>query len=437
MLTSDPIGKTMFWFAVPMILGNLLQQLYNIADTFIVGQFLGTEALAAVGTAYALMVFLNSVQLGLCMGSGAIFSMRYGEKEYGQLRGGIFVAFVLIGGMTLLLNVLAFGLLDLVMGLLCVPPEVYGLMREYLWVIFWGIGFTFLYNYFASLLRAVGNSLVPLAFLAVSVVLNIGLDLFFVVVCCWGVAGVAWATVIAQAVSGIGLGIYAFCRFPDLRCRREECRFRWKTVREITSYSFLTGLQQSVMNFGILLVQGLVNSFGTAVMAAFTAAIKIDSFAYMPAQDFGNAFSTFIAQNYGAGNHGRIRTGIPTAVRMTLGFCLLVSVAVFVFARPLMMVFVPPGEEEIISIGVEYLRIEGACYCGIGVLFLLYGYYRAVCRPVMSVVLTFISLGTRVVLAYVLAAVPAIGVSGIWWAIPIGWLLADVVGLCYYKRLKN
>ena len=209
---------------------------------------------------------------------------------------------------------------------------------------------------------------------------------------------------------------------------------KWATVKEIAVYSSLTCVQQSVMNFGILMVQGLINSFGIAVMAAFAAAVKIDSFAYMPVQDFGNAFSTFIAQNFGAGKTKRIREGIRVAVISTMLFCLFISLLVFIFARPLMLIFVPATESEIIAIGVQYLRVEGAFYCGIGCLFLLYGFYRGIRKPGMSVVLTVVSLGTRVVLAYVLSAIPAIGVVGIWWAVPVGWFLADIVGMWYYRK---
>ena len=177
------------------------------------------------------------------------------------------------------------------------------------------------------------------------------------------------------------------------------------------------------------MVQGLVNSFGPTVMAAFAAAVKIDAFAYMPVQDFGNAFSTFIAQNYGAQKEARIRAGLKGAVGASMLFCVVVSALVWAFARPLMALFVEAGETEIILEGVRYLRIEGAFYCGIGCLFLLYGLYRALGKPGMSVVLTVISLGTRVALAYALAAVPSIGVTGIWWSVPIGWLLADTVGI--------
>ena len=172
-------------------------------------------------------------------------------------------------------------------------------------------------------------------------------------------------------------------------------------------------------------------------MAAFAAAVKIDSFAYMPVQDFGNGFSTFVAQNFGAGQTERIQKGIRRAVAMAAAFCVVISAAVYIFAEPLMLIFVKPEEREILAIGVEYLRIEGAFYWGIGCLFLLYGLYRSMKKPGMSVVLTVISLGLRVVLAYLLSAIPAVGVTGIWWSVPIGWMAADLVGYWYYRRQKE
>ncbi|MDY4138539.1 MAG: MATE family efflux transporter [Eubacteriales bacterium] len=435
-LTRGPVMRSMLLFALPMVLGNLLQQCYNIADTLIVGRFLGKNALAAVGSSFTLMTFLTSILLGLCMGSGALFSIRCGQRNEDGLRESLRASFVLIAGATLLLSAAAFAALDLIRVFLRVPEEVWGPMRDYLAVIFTGIAATFLYNYFASFLRAVGNSVVPLIFLAVSAVLNIALDLWFVLGLKRGVTGAAEATVIAQYVSGGGIAVYAWVRYPQVKCLR-SLRVRRGCVGEVASFSILTCVQQSVMNLGILMVQGLVNSFGATVMAAFAAAVKIDAFAYMPVQDFGNAFSTFIAQNYGAGKRERIRAGLKGAVIASVTFSIAVSALVCLFARPLMGLFVEAGEEAIIAEGVRYLRIEGAFYCGIGCLFLLYGLYRALGRPGMSVVLTVISLGTRVALAYALSSIPALGVTGIWWSVPIGWALADVTGFLYYRLRKD
>ena len=424
-------------YAVPMILGNLLQQCYNIADTLIVGKFLGADALAAVGSSFTLMTFLTSILLGLCMGSGAVFSIRFGRQDAEGLRECIRTSFVLIAGMTLLLNILAFLTLNKFRVLLQVPDEVWGLMREYLAVIFAGIAATFLYNYFASFLRAIGNSIAPLIFLAACAILNIVLDLLFVLALKRGVSGAAEATVISQYLSGVGIAAYTLIRSPQFQGILRGCRIRWECMKEIANFSVMTCIQQSVMNLGILMVQGLVNSFGTGIMAAFAAAVKIDAFAYMPVQDFGNAFSTFIAQNYGAGNTDRIRKGLKGAVFASSLFGILISGAVWIFARPLMELFVSKNESEIIREGIRYLHIEGAFYWGIGCLFLLYGLYRALAVPAMSVALTVVSLGTRVLLAYLLSSVPSVGVVGIWWAIPIGWILADMVGMLYYLKLAR
>lgn len=428
-LTEGNITVTLLQFAWPMMFGNLLQQMYNVVDTLIVGQFIGRDALAAVGSAYTLMTFLNSILLGLCMGSGTMISVYYGKKNLARMKQGIFLSFVLIGAMTILLNVLVFAGLDGILVLLRVPGEVYAMMRNYLWVIFWGIGFIFLYNYFASIQRAVGNSIVALVFLGISAVTNMILDFIFVLVFDWGIAGAAAATVLAQAFSGIGICVHTIVKVPAFRMERKWMKWDFSVARELFHLSFLTSVQQSVMNFGILMVQGLVNSFGAVVMAAFAAAVKIDSFAYMPVQDFGNAFSTFVAQNHGAGKRERIRRGIYSATVCTLVFCIVISAGVCLFAKQLLLIFVKPQETAVLAVGVQYLRIEGVFYGLIGCLFLFYGYFRAIERPGISVALTVISLGTRVALAYVLSAVPGIGVAGIWAAVPIGWFLADAAGI--------
>ena len=434
-LIRGNITGSLLLFALPMMAGNLLQQFYNITDTFIVGRFLGTEALAAVGSAYTLMTFLTSILIGLSMGNGVFVSICFGKEERRRLRTGVFLSFLLIFGITAVMNIAVFLLLEPILLFMNIPAEVQPLMREYLAVIFLGLFGVFLYNYFTCLLRAIGNSAVPLWFLLLSTVVNILLDLVFVVPLQMGVAGAAWATIIAQYLSGLGVMAYTLVKCPEFRVQRREMRWDQGILSEIAGLSVLTCLQQSVMNFGILMVQGLVNSFGTTVMAAFAAAVKIDSFAYMPVQDFGNAFSTFAAQNFGAGKPERIREGIRKALLCITVFCLTVSALVFLFAGQLMLIFVKSEETAVIAEGVRYLRVEGAFYIGIGILFLLYGFYRAVKKPGMSLVLTVISLGTRVLLAYATAG--AVGVTGIWAAIPIGWFLADLTGYLYYRRQKN
>ncbi len=401
------------------------------------GRYLGENALAAVGSSYTLMVFITSIIIGLCMGSSAFFSIQFGSRAQDKLEKGIYIAFLAIGFVAVVLNAAVYLGMGGILVFLRVPGEVTALMREYLVWIFAGIVAVFLYNFVANLLRAVGNSVVPLLFLAVSALTNIVLDLLFIRSFGWGVGGAAAATVISQYLAGIGIVLYYFGRYPELRVSGKNRQFDLQILKELAGLSSLTCLQQSIMNFGILMVQGLVNSFGPVVMAAFAAAVKIDSFAYAPVQDFGNAFSTYVAQNYGAGKTDRIRRGMKDAVLSAFVFCMIISALVVGFAKPLMGIFLKAESAEAIAVGADYLRIEGAFYFGIGLLFLFYGYYRAVHKPGISVVLTVISLGTRVVLAYMLSSIEVVGVRGIWMSVPIGWILADLAGAWYYFRSRR
>jgi len=433
-LTTGPETKSIIAFAIPLIIGNLFQQLYNVADTIIVGHFIGPHALAAVGSSFTLMVFLTSIILGLCMGSGVAYSTFFGAKDEDNLKKSIFTSLWFIGLVTVVINVSALLLLDPILRFIRIPPEIFSDTKIYLRIVFYGIVFTAIYNYFATLLRSLGNSVIPLVFLVAATIVNIVLDLAFIIPLQMGIAGAGWATLIAQAFSALGLAVYCIVKVPQLRLESAHRKFDRALLKTIASYSVLTSVQQSLMNFGILLVQGLVNSFGVNVMAAFAAGVKIDSFAYLPAQDFGNAFATFIAQNKGAGKNGRIERGIRSSLKLITLFCVVISFIVVIFARPLLTIFIPAQETEILRIGVQYLRIEGAFYCLIGYLFLFYGLYRGFGSAQTSVILTIISLGTRVVLAHLLAAIPAVGVWGIWISIPIGWFLADLVA---FRKLRD
>lgn len=431
-LTRGSIRKGLILFSLPLIAGNLLQQCYNIVDTWVVGRYLGSVALAAVGSAFSLMTLLTSLLLGLCMGSGVVMSQLYGQGDREGLRRAMGNAFAGIALAALALAVAAFALLDSLLAWMRVPAEAAADLRGYLAVVFWGIGFTFLYNFFATALRSVGNSAAALWFLLCATIINIVLDLWFVTGLGWGVEGAALATVIAQAASAAGIVLYFLLKMGDLRPGLRHLKPDGGLLKRIAVVSVLTGAQQSIMNFGILMIQSLVNSFGVNVMAAFAAGVKIDAFAYAPAQDFANGFATFVAQNAGAGRADRVKRGLREAAMMSLGFCALVSAVVGIFAAPLLTIFIDPSQSDVLAVGVHYLRTEGLCYVGIGLLFLLYATYRGLERAGMSIVLTVISLGLRVVLAYWLA--PSWGLDAVWWAIPIGWAVADAVGLAALKR---
>ena len=435
-MTTGSLWRNIPLFAFPVAATSILEQLSNLIATVIIGNFSGdqgTLAMAAVGSNVPLTSLMLNLFIGLSLGSNVVIANAIGRNDQNMVKRAVHTSILmaLVGFVVIALGEI---FAEPMLAALNVPAETMPLASLYLRVFLLSMPSILLYNFEAAIFRSVGITRMPLQALAVSTVLNIGLDLWFVLGLGWGVAGAAGATVLAQGVSAAGIALYGWRRVPLLRLERRHCKVSRGELGRIVNYSLLTCVQQSVMNFGILMVQGLVNSFGVNVMAAFAAAVKIDAFAYLPVQDFGNAFSTFVAQNTGAQKTERIRRGIRSAVGVSVGFCLVSSLLVCLFAAPLMGLFVEPGETEIIAVGVEYLRIEGMCYCGIGILFLLYGLFRGLGRPGVSVVLTVISLGTRVALAYLLAPIPAVGLKGIWWAVPIGWVLADLAGLVLYRR---
>lgn len=431
-LTEGPIVRRLLLFSLPMTAANLLQQCYNLADTMIVGRFIGDDALASVGSAYTLMVFITSILLGLSLGSSALIANYYGAGKSEKMHTTIASSFIVIFLLSLIITVVSLFALDWIIGILNTPEELEEMLREYLFWIFLGLAGVFLTNYFSCLLRSVGDSVTPLVFLSLSAVMNIFLDLYFIISLGWGIAGAAIATIISQYSAGFGLLIVTVARNGNLIPSLDEIRKWRKEIRSVLSYSFLTSAQQSVMNFGILMVQGLVNSFGVSVMAAFAAGVKIDSFSYLPTQDFGNAYSFFISQNSGKGQRDRIRKGTRIAILITVVFSLCISLLVNITAPWLIGIFFSNPGKEIISIGVSYLRVEGSFYALIGMLFLFYGYFRADGRPSVSLILTIISLGLRVLLSYTFA--PLLGYWAIWVSIPIGWAVADLAGLFFYKR---
>ncbi|MFR1709778.1 MAG: MATE family efflux transporter [Clostridium sp.] len=431
-LTKGNETKAIISFAIPLIVGNIFQQLYNVADSIIVGKYIGSSALAAVGSSFTIIVFLTSIILGLCMGASVVFSQCFGAKDEVNLKSSIFTAFIFIGVITIIINLFSIIFADNILNFMNTPEVLFKDVKQYIIIIFYGIGFTFIYNYFCCLLRSMGNSFIPLVFLIVAAIINIVLDIVFITVFNLGIAGAAYATIIAQGVSGIATAIYCFIKLPTVRFKLSDFKIDIKTLKLVANYSVLASIQQSIMNFGILLIQGLVNSFGVSVMAAFAAAVKIDSFAYMPVQDFGNAFSTYIAQNKGANETLRIKKGIKSSFKIITLFCIAISAIVVLFAKNLMTIFISPSEIEIINYGSQYLYIVSAFYFLIGYLFMFYGFYRGIGASKISILLTIISLGLRVGLAYCLS--PIFGVTAIWWAIPIGWLIADIVGISLMRK---
>lgn len=435
-MTKGDSNKLILKFAFPMILGNIFQQVYNLVDSIVVGKFVGTDALASVGASFAIIVFITSIIIGLTMGVGIMLAQLYGSRELEKFKETIVTSFIFIGVVTVVIMVISLLGIDLILDLFNMPKELIKDSKEYLIIIIIGLVFTFIYNLATALLRSIGDSKRPLYFLIIASITNVILDLVFVLKFNLGVKGVAIATVIAQATSAILSAIYVHKSINFIKLTKSDIKISKNIFKTVIKYSVLTSIQQSIMNFGILIVQGLVNTFGPTVMAAFAAGVKVDSIAYMPVQDFGNAFSTFVAQNKGAGKMDRVKKGVKDSIKIIITFCTIISILILIFSKDIMHIFINKEEIEVISLGVEYLSVVSIFYVLIGFLFMFYGLFRGLGLLNISIVLTVISLGSRVLLAYILAST-ILGERGIWWSIPIGWALADIIGIIYYRKKVN
>lgn len=436
-LIEGPIFKNLLIFALPMILGNCLQQVYNIVDTLVVGRYIGKDALAAVGSTYILITFLTSLIIGLCMGSGAIFAHSFGSKNIKQFKKDIFVSFVFISLVTALIYLIVIPNSEKIMVLLNVPSNIMEETLEYANIIFLGLGFTFIYNFNAYILKAINNSKIPLLFLSISCFINIVLDLYFVINLHLGVKGAAIATLIAQAISSVGIYLYRVLMVKELNLHKDDLVFSFKRLKYIISNTLFTGLQRSIMNFGALTIQGLVNSFGSDIMASFAAVSKIDTFAFLPISELSNAYSIFISQNIGANNKQRIVKGKRITYITGIIFGLVLGILINIFAKDLMLVFVNADEINIINEGIKYISIVSSSYVLICILNLYYGHFRGIELPWVSFILSIVSLGTRNLISYSFAKTTALGVFVIYMSIPIGWLLADIVGYIIDKIVRK
>ena len=437
-LTQGPILKTLLLFALPMIAGNLLQQCYNIADTLIVGRFLGTAPLAAVGSSFTVMTFLTSVLLGLCMGSGALFSIRFGQKDTRGLKEGILASFALLGAVTAALSLAVFLGLDWIIWALRTPEGLVSLMREYLLVIFAGLAGIFLYNFFASLLRSLGNSVTPLAFLAVSACLNIGLDLLFVMVFHWGIPGAAIATVIAQAFS------FLFCfvvlrKIEVLKISRQDMKLEKGVVLRLLTLGMPLMFQNVIISVGGMVVQTVINGFGFIFVAGFTAANKLYGLLEMAAISFGYAITTYTGQNLGAGRLDRIRTGMRSGMAMAALTSVAVSAVMLIFGRSILSLFVsgdPAQTAEVLSIAYRYLSVMSYFLVVLYALCVYRSALQGLGDTVLPMVSGIVEFVMRVCAVMLLPAV--IGQNGVFYAEILAWIGAAVLLVTsYYRKMHQ
>jgi putative MATE family efflux protein len=427
-------------FAMPLILGSFFQLTYNAADSIIVGRFVGTNALAAVGAAAPIMNIVLFIIVGLCLGMSVLMGEFFGEGDMPKLKREISTSFISGGIFTIVIVILGILFSHEILKLMNTPEEIIDDSTRFLQIIFGGFIFTFIYNIYASTLRSMGNSNASLYFLITSAVLNVIMDIIFVVYLKAGVAGAAWATFIAEALSAIMCIVYVKTQVPVLHFTRKEFVFDHTLLRRTVNYSSVAAMQQICLYVGKLLIQGAVNPLGIHAIAAFNAVNKIDDFVLTPEQNIAHAATGYIAQNNGAGKKSNIRKGFRVGIKMEIVYSIILMATIYIFAYGLTSIFVGDEGKKVILSGAEYLQTMAFYYFMPGLTNILQGYFRGMGKLKYTLNSTFLQIGGRVVAAYILA--PHFGLQGIAFACLVGWIvmLAYEVPLfahAWKKALRN
>jgi len=434
-LTTGDETKQLISFAIPMLLGNIFQQFYNMVDSFVVGRFLGTTALAAVGTSFPVIFFMLALIMGVTMGSTVLISQFFGAKDMGSLRKVISTSYIFLFAAGLIMTVIGVASTDFILKALAVPDDIMPEASAYLRIIFAGMLTTFGYNGVAAMLRGLGDSKTPLYLLIASTLINVVLDLVFVVVFKWGVGGAAWATIIAQAISFLGALIVLDKKNPYVRLDHRNLKWDKTIFAQMLRIGLPTGIQQTLVSLGMMVLSRIVNEFGPLTMAAYTAAARIDSIASMPAMNLGQAVTTFTGQNIGAGKTERVRRGHLSAIAVNSVISLAMTLCVILFGRPLMGIFTT--DQAVIEIGVHYLLIVGLFYAIFGIMFINNGVMRGAGDVFIPMISTVLALWViRVPAALLFTRVFHMGTNGIWWSIPAGWIIGFIFTSLYYRSGK-
>lgn len=434
-MTIGNPSKILFYFAVPMVLGNILQQFYNIVDSMIVGNFIGADALAAVGASYPITFVLITVANGCSIGCGVVISQFFGAKLMDKVKTSIFTSIIFIAVFSFLLMIIGLIFSNDILTLMNTPSNIFSDSSIYMKIYFMGVVFLFIYNIINSSFNALGNSKTPLKFLLFSSFLNIFLDLIFVAKFKFGVSGAAYATLISQGLSAI-LSLVPLLK--SINCIKTHTKiklFDFSILKNIFKIAIPSILQQSIVSFGNLLVQSLVNTYGSVVIAGYAAAIKIDSITILPMSNMSNAVSTFTGQNIGAHKEDRIKQGYKAALVMIGIFCALITCILFLFGNSIMGLFVDASSNPgVISVGTQYMRIVSIFYFFMGLMVITNGVLRGSGDMKVFLASTITNLSTRVIFAYGLAFL--IGYYAIWYAVPLGWIFASIVSVIRYRSGK-
>ena len=434
-MTIGNPSKILFNFALPMVLGNILQQLYNIVDSIIVGNFVGSDALAAVGASYPITFVLITIANGSAIGCGVVISQYFGGNMLEKMKTSIFTSIIFIAVFSFILLVVGIISTDWILSVMNTPKNIFYDSSEYMRIYFMGVVFLFIYNIVASCFNAIGDSKIPLVFLLGSSILNILLDLLFVINFKMGIRGAAIATLISQGVSALKSLIFLIKNIKDIKTEEVIKKFDITILKNISKIAIPSILQQSIVSVGNLFVQALVNSYGAIVIAGYAAATKVDSITILPMSNMSNAISTFTGQNFGAGKVERVKSGYKSAIIMIGIFCAIITFILFLFGNRLIGIFVESASNEgVIAIGTQYIKIVSVFYFFMGLMVITNGVLRGSGDMKTFLISTITNLSTRILFAYGLSSI--IGQGAIWWAIPLGWIFASTVSIIGYKSGK-
>ncbi len=429
-LTTGRIGLSIFKFALPMLIGQMFQQLYTFVDQIIVGNFLGKEALAAVGASFPIIFTLIALVIGIASGGTIVISQFFGAKDFRMVKRAIDTVFIMLFIAAIILTAAGYPFIEQIFRLIQLPEELMDQGVAYLSVYIGGLILFFGYNGVAAILRGLGDSITPLYFLILATVLNIGLDLLFIVVWGWGVEGAAWATLIAQGVAFLAAAIYLDRYHELINFNIRNFAFDKKVFRESMRIGLPTGLQHTFVSLGMMALMGIVNTFGTNVTAAYTAAVRIDSLAVIPAMVFAQALATYVGQNMGAGKLERVNRGLWTTFFMSSAVSVVMTIIVILFKYPLMGWFTE--DTTVINIGGDYLTIVTSFYLIFTSMFIFGSVMRGAGDTLIPMFITLFALWfIRIPAAFALSR--EFGETGIWWSIPSGWTVGLVLTLIYYK----
>lgn len=431
-LTVGKPSVVLWKFCLPLMGSIIFQQLYNLADSWVAGKFISQNALAAVGNSYEITLIFLAFAFGCNIGCSVLVSQLFGAKDYDKMKTAVYTAMISSGAVCLLL--MAVGILGCteLLRLIRTPEEVFEDSAVYLDIYVWGLPFVFFYNIATGIFSALGDSKTPFLFLAVSSMANVAMDILFVTAFHMGVAGVAWATFICQGISCVLAVLAVLLRLRKIPTSGAVKPFSGVLLGRFAVIAIPSTLQQSFISVGNIMIQSVINSFGTDVMAGYSAAVKLNNLATTSFTTLGNGVSNFAAQNLGAGKPERIKSGLWAGIKLVWAICIPLVVAYFLFGAWLMEFFMDQPTQEAIGSGMTFLRILSPFYFVVSTKLVTDGVLRGAGMMKQFVIATFTDLILRVALAFVLSAT-ALGSTGIWCAWPIGWTVATVMSLLFYR----